>query len=52
MYVCALNGNENIPMGITYASFAGLTIISTVVVGVLDLINAKFFIHDWFRLII
>ena len=25
---------KNIPMGITYASFAGLTIISTVVVGV------------------
>ena len=26
---------KNIPMGITYASFAGLTIISTVVVGVI-----------------
>ena len=26
---------KNIPMGITYASFAGLTIISTVVVGIL-----------------
>ena len=26
---------KNIPMGITYASFAGLTIIATVVVGVL-----------------
>ena len=25
---------KNIPMGITYASFAGLTIISTVVVGI------------------
>ena len=25
---------KNIPMGITYASFAGLTIISTVIVGV------------------
>ena len=25
---------KNIPMGITYASFAGLTIIATVVVGV------------------
>ena len=25
---------ENIPMGVTYASFAGLTIISTVVVGI------------------
>ena len=26
---------RNIPMGITYASFAGLTIISTVIVGVI-----------------
>ena len=26
---------KNIPMGITYASFAGLTIISTVVVGMI-----------------
>ena len=26
---------KNIPMGITYASFAGLTIISTVVVGLI-----------------
>ena len=26
---------KNIPMGITYASFAGLTIIATVVVGVI-----------------
>ena len=26
---------ENIPMGITYASFAGLTIIATVIVGVI-----------------
>ena len=26
---------KNIPMGITYASFAGLTIISTVVLGVI-----------------
>ena len=26
---------QNIPMGITYASFAGLTIIATVVVGVI-----------------
>ena len=26
---------KNIPMGITYASFAGLTIVSTVVVGVI-----------------
>jgi small multidrug resistance pump len=26
---------KNIPMGITYASFAGLTIISTVIVGIL-----------------
>ena len=25
---------KNIPMGVTYASFAGLTIISTVVVGI------------------
>ena len=34
MYVCTFYGNENIPMGITYASFAGLTIIATVVVGI------------------
>ena len=27
---------KNIPMGITYASFAGLTIIATVVVGVIQ----------------
>ena len=27
---------KNIPMGITYASFAGLTIIATVVVGVIS----------------
>jgi len=26
---------KNIPMGITYASFAGLTIISTVIIGVI-----------------
>ena len=26
---------KNIPMGVTYASFAGLTIISTVVVGII-----------------
>ena len=26
---------KNIPMGITYASFAGLTIIATVIVGVI-----------------
>tara|TARA_Y100001936_G_scaffold54756_1_gene53558 strand:- start:169 stop:501 length:333 start_codon:yes stop_codon:yes gene_type:complete len=26
---------KNIPMGITYASFAGLTIIATVIVGIL-----------------
>jgi len=26
---------KNIPMGITYASFAGLTIISTVIVGMI-----------------
>ena len=26
---------KNIPMGITYASFAGLTIISTVIVGII-----------------
>ena len=26
---------KNIPMGITYASFAGLTIIATVMVGVI-----------------
>ena len=29
------NVMKNIPMGITYASFAGLTIISTVIVGVI-----------------
>ena len=28
---------KNIPMGVTYASFAGLTIISTVIVGVIRL---------------
>ena len=27
---------KNIPMGITYASFAGLTIIATVIVGVIN----------------
>ena len=26
---------KNIPMGITYASFAGLTIVATVVVGII-----------------
>ena len=26
---------KNIPMGVTYASFAGLTIISTVIVGII-----------------
>ena len=26
---------KNIPMGITYASFAGLTIVSTVIVGII-----------------
>ena len=26
---------KNIPMGITYASFAGLTIISTVIIGII-----------------
>ncbi len=26
---------KNIPMGITYASFAGLTIVATVIVGVI-----------------
>ena len=30
---------KNIPMGITYASFAGLTIISTVVVGIIRFIQ-------------
>ena len=34
MYVLSMV-MKNIPMGITYASFAGLTIISTVVVGVI-----------------
>ena len=34
MYVLSLV-MKNIPMGITYASFAGLTIIATVVVGVI-----------------
>ena len=33
MYVLSLV-MKNIPMGITYASFAGLTIIATVIVGV------------------
>ena len=34
MYVLSLV-MKNIPMGITYASFAGLTIIATVIVGVI-----------------
>jgi small multidrug resistance pump len=34
MYVLSMV-MKNIPMGITYASFAGLTIISTVIVGVI-----------------
>ncbi len=33
MYVLSLV-MKNIPMGITYASFAGLTIIATVIVGI------------------
>ncbi len=34
--MCALSiVMKNIPMGITYASFAGLTIIATVVVGII-----------------
>ena len=34
--MCALSlVMKNIPMGITYASFAGLTIIATVIVGVI-----------------
>ena len=34
--MCALSMvMKNIPMGITYASFAGLTIISTVIVGII-----------------
>ena len=34
--MCALSMvMKNIPMGITYASFAGLTIIATVVVGII-----------------
>ena len=36
VYVCTLSMvMKNIPMGITYASFAGLTIIATVIVGVI-----------------
>ena len=38
---------KNIPMGITYASFAGLTIISTVVVGVIRFNQ----IHNFYSLI-
>ena len=34
MYVVSIV-MKNIPMGITYASFAGLTIIATVIVGVI-----------------
>ena len=34
MYVLSIV-MKNIPMGITYASFAGLTIIATVVVGII-----------------
>ena len=34
MYVLSMV-MKNIPMGITYASFAGLTIIATVIVGVI-----------------
>ena len=34
MYVLSLV-MKNIPMGITYASFAGLTIIATVIVGII-----------------
>ena len=34
--MCALSMvMKNIPMGVTYASFAGLTIISTVIVGII-----------------
>tara|TARA_B100001115_G_scaffold29622_1_gene21779 strand:+ start:143 stop:340 length:198 start_codon:yes stop_codon:yes gene_type:complete len=35
MYVCSFISNEKYPIGITYASFAGLTIIATVVVGII-----------------
>ena len=34
MYALSM-GMKNLPMGITYASFAGLTIIATVIVGVI-----------------
>ena len=34
MYTLSMVMN-NIPMGITYASFAGLTIIATVIVGII-----------------
>jgi len=34
MYVCALNGDEKYSNGNNLSSFAGLTIIATVVVGI------------------
>ena len=42
---------KNIPMGITYASFAGLTIIATVIVGVIRFNQLpNLYRIDWFRL--
>ena len=35
MYVCSFIGNEKYSNGNYYASFAGLTIIATVVVGII-----------------
>jgi small multidrug resistance pump len=36
---------KNIPMGITYASFAGLTIIATVIVGIVRFNQVPICIH-------
>ena len=41
---------KNIPMGITYASFAGLTIISTVIVGIIRFNQIpNLYSVDWFN---
>jgi multidrug transporter EmrE-like cation transporter len=36
---------KNIPMGITYASFAGLVLLLQLVVGILNLIKCQTFIQ-------
>ena len=38
---------KNIPIGITYASFAGLTIISTVIVGIIRFNQMPDFLQFW-----